>query len=215
MQGEVSPATQAKEHRLATRVLRLNANAGLRRMILPPEGEDAGGLVIPSREPVTPFEHVHVEISFGPLVDEVVLDARVTEIREAPREIVVRIDPADHERVRYVRQVLFGGRRASARTHRRVNAHVTVRWRWAEGEHLGRLADLSRGGAFIESRRVPPLGCAIEIDFDLDEEPPMRVRSVVSRVRPDGSPEGFGVSFRLASRSTAARLARMVRRLES
>jgi Tfp pilus assembly protein PilZ len=188
-------------------------------MLLPAQDDDAGQLCIPTRERVGVGQAVRVEVSFGALADEVVLAGTVARIwphrEDGTPRIVVRVSAEHADRVRYVEEIVQGERAAAARAHHRVKADLRVRWRWAHGEHRSRLADISRGGAFVVSDRLPELGSPLEIEIDVDETLPLGVEGVVSWLRPRGERSGFGVMFKVPDRSVAARLSDVVRRLEA
>jgi hypothetical protein len=117
----------------APRLLRLRADEQLLDRIAPEAPGDAGRLQLRSRENVLVGEAVRVEISFGPLADEVTLACVVARVEPnehgGPDTVELRI-VADHgERVAYIREVLGGQREASARKHRRVPTDLPVRWR--------------------------------------------------------------------------------------
>jgi hypothetical protein len=188
-------------------------------MLLPAQDDDVGRLCVSSRERVSIGEAVRVEVSFGALADEVVLAGTVDEVWRPPGEgtprIVVRVVTGHADRLRYVEEIVHGERAAAARAHRRIKANLRVRWRWAHGEHRSRLADISRGGAFVVSDRLPEVGSPLEIEIDVDETFPLGVEGVVSWLRPRGERSGFGVMFKVPDRSVAARLSDVVRRLEA
>jgi hypothetical protein len=188
-------------------------------MLLPAQDDDAGQLCLPSRERVEVGEAVRVEVSFGALADEVVLSGTVAQIRHRPGggtpRIVVRVAPEHSDRLRYVEEIVQGERAAAARAHRRIQASLRVRWRWAHGEHRSRLADISRGGAFVVSDRLPEVGSALELEIDTEDTFPLGVEATVSWLRPRGERAGFGVMFKVPDRTVAARLSDVVRRLEA
>jgi hypothetical protein len=205
----------------APRVLRLRADDRLVELLRSGPGLVDAHLEVPSRETVASGERVRVEISFGALADEVDLGGEVVAVRPAedgkPNTVIIAIDRDDARRVAYVRQVLGGERNASARSHRRVPVDFVVRWRHGDARYTSRLRDISRGGAFIVSRALPEIGAELEVEIRCDDAraPTLAVDAVVTWVRREGDPVGFGVSFRLPSREVAAELTRVVREREA
>lgn len=188
-------------------------------MLKPAQASEAARLEVPSREPVERGEAVRIEISFGPLSDEVELDGRVEEIVTRPDgrpPLVVVVLAREHaSRVRYVRQVLDGIRHASARAHRRVPVDMEVRWHCGRARHASRISDLSRGGAFILSREPPAVGSEVGVEIRISpHHRALSFSAVVSWVRGEGEDPGFGVSFRLQDRAAAAALTRVVKQHE-
>ena len=113
------------------RLLRLRAGEGLREMIHPPVGGGGGTVIVPSREAVRVGDDVVLEVSLGPLVDEVMLHGAVADVharaeRRAPL-ITVEIEPRHRARTQYLIDVLDGVRTPVARRHRRVPAEIDVR----------------------------------------------------------------------------------------
>src|SRR3546814_859595 len=91
----------------STRLLRLQADERLTTMLEVDvtSSSAAGLLTIPSRESVDVGAEIRVEISFGPMADEITLRGLVEEI--TPRGdrvplIAIRIDPDHAPRVRYI-----------------------------------------------------------------------------------------------------------------
>jgi hypothetical protein len=205
----------------APRVLRLRADDRLIELLRAGPGLIDPHLEVPSRETVVSGERVRVEISFGALADEVDLGGEVIAVRPAeggkPSTVVIAIDRDDARRVAYVRQVLGGERNASARSHRRVPVDFVVRWRHGDARYTSRLRDISRGGAFIVSRALPEIGAELEVEIRCDDAraATLAVDAIVTWVRREGDPVGFGVCFRLPSREVAAELTRVVRECEA
>jgi Tfp pilus assembly protein PilZ len=196
------------------RTLRLRSDA------LPRGAGGAGELVfVPTRTALRPGDAVRVEVSFGALSDEVVLDGHV-EAHEgsAGPGVHVRFDPGQEARLRYVSAVVEGGRSAAARRHRRLPSSLPVNWITAGSMYSSRLHDISAGGAFIlaPDRESPPLGSRIEVVLrpgPTGER--VQVTSIVSWVGRRGAQLGFGVSFKPADPVVAQRLAEVVRRHEA
>lgn len=196
------------------RLLRLRANAALANRFRAATAGDAGRLVVVSREPVTLGEPVAVEVSFGALADEVELRGRVDTVEAGPdgaRKVGIRLHHEHRERAAYVREVLAGDRRASARSHRRVPTDLAANWHAGGRRVASRISDLSRGGAFVVSRRVPSIGDGVAVEISLPGRPTLEVEGTVSWTRAEGREPGFGVSFKLRDRALAAAVGRIVR----
>jgi Tfp pilus assembly protein PilZ len=187
-------------------------------MLVPGEGNEAARLELSTRDPVAIGDTLRVEISFGPMADEVELDGRVASLRThddgRPAVAIVAFGREQEPRVRYLRHVLAGKRDASARRHRRVPVDLDVRWRHGRANHASRLSDLSRGGAFIVSRSLPSIGDEVAVEILAEEAAVLQFEAVVSWVRPEGHQVGFGVSFRLTDRCAAAALTDVLRQQE-
>ncbi len=196
----------------ARRRLRLRADQALASRLSVGPGERAL-LEIPTREALVPGDPLQLEVSIGPLVDEVEMSGVVQFMRPAPAgetpTAVVRIEPSHLHRARYLQAVLEGERAASARAHRRVQVDLAVRWRSNGSRHLSRLHDLSRGGAFVVSRTLPPVGTTVELE--LDGASALTIAGVVTRVREDPRRPGFGMCFKLSDRTCAAALSEVIR----
>ncbi len=180
---------------------------------------EAGRMRFASREVVEHGEPVDIEVSFGPMADEVVLHGSVCAVH--PRDglaplVEIAFPEREKHRVDYIRQILNGHREASARRHRRVPVDIDVRWRWGDARYASRVRDLSRGGAFIASRCLPQVGARVHVELrpGASNTPPLLLGAVVSWVRQEGRVTGFGVHFKLQDRDTAARLQSVVRDLE-
>jgi Tfp pilus assembly protein PilZ len=185
-------------------------------MLAPGEGNEVARLELSTRDPARMGEPIRVEISFGPMADEVELDGKVASVHgsdDGRQTVIVAFGPDQGPRVEYLRHVLAGRRDASARRHRRIPVDLNVRWRYGRARYASKLSDLSRGGAFIVSQRLPRIGDEVEIEIFDDERRALQFEAVVSWVRPQ-RPMGFGVSFKLTDRSSAAALTDVVRRQE-
>ena len=201
------------------RLLRLRADDRLRAALHPGSATEAARLHVSSRAAVERGELVAVEVSFGPLADEVVLNGVVAEVQPSSSEdrsprVVIALPRSEVERVRYVRAVLEGNREASARRDRRIAVDLPVTWRWGQAEYESRIRDLSRGGAFIASRCLPTVGARLDIEIGSGKAGAVSVPAVVTWVRTNGSESGFGVHFRHRSRDVAARITAVVREHE-
>jgi Tfp pilus assembly protein PilZ len=200
----------------SVRLLRLRADDRLRGALQPGSAAEAARLHVSSRASVDLGELVAVEVSFGPLADEIVLHGAVAEVQptskgRSPR-VVIALPRGEIDRVRYVRSVLDGSREARARRDRRIPVDLAVTWRWGRARYASRVRDLSRGGAFIASRCLPTVGAQVEIAIDSGAAgDALSLPAIVSWVRTQGSEPGFGVHFRHQSRDEAARLTAVVR----
>lgn len=196
-----------------TRTLRIRANVF--RSALGPSTR--GELRVPTREGVVAGDRVAIEISFGPLADEITLTGRVLEgpTRIAPSATVV-LDPEQTAKLAYIGAVLDGGRQAAARRHRRLPSNIPVNWRREDSVHSSRLRDISAGGAFILCKDPPGIGESIEVTLRPGAAlPRVSVASVVSWIDPRGAHAGFGVNFKPADASLAQQLTDVVRQHES
>jgi hypothetical protein len=199
----------------AHRVLRIRADERLGEMLIAGQPGEAARLEVPSRETVATGERITVEVGFGALADEVELAGECVAVRPqaegSPHLVVIAIDRRCARQIAYVRQVLAGLRPASARAHRRVPVDVSVRWRSGELRQVTRARDLSRGGAFILSSLLPPVGSLISIEIDRAGAEPLALEAQVSWLRKEGPETGFGVQFRVRSRKLADALHQFVR----
>jgi len=163
---------------------------------------------------------IRVEVSFGPLADEIVL--RGTVRGSAPRGeraplIDIEINDGHAPRVRYIHEVLAEGRQATARSSRRVNSEVQATWYWGLGSHAARIGDISKGGAFIRSGAPPSVGSAIGLELNdsmisaRTGVGPLKLDATVAWVGRSQGHRGFGVKFRVVDRALASRIAQLVR----
>jgi hypothetical protein len=75
---------------------------------------------------------------------------------------------------------------------------VNLRFAWqTEGGVVGQSfsRDLSPSGAFLESERIPPLGCPMQLKFRLEQSEPEIVCGAHVRNVPELGALGFGVEF--------------------
>ncbi|MBV1856827.1 MAG: PilZ domain-containing protein [Nannocystaceae bacterium] len=180
---------------------------------------EAARLRLAIRESLSVGEAVSLEISFGPMVDEVTVEASVASITvdadSGTTHVVVSIAHSEHGRATYVREVLTGTRSASARRHRRVPVDIEVRWTSNGNRYASRVRDLSRGGAFIESQILPIIGAKVDVELRLPEGPAtLALDGEVAWLRTRTGKLGFGVCFKLPDRGVAARLHDAVRECE-
>lgn len=194
------------------RTIRLRGSA-IRDAFVDHEPNEAARLALPLREAVVRGEAVSLEISFGAMVDEVVLPAIVLEAGD--EHAVLAIPLSEQGRIRYVTGVLAGTRSAAARRHRRVAVDLEVRWRWKGSQYASRARDLSHGGAFIESRVLPEVGARVDVELRIpDATAPIALGGEVAWLRNRTGAPGFGVCFKLSDRNVAARLHDAVRECE-
>lgn len=180
---------------------------------------EAARLRLPVRESLRVGEAVSLEISFGPMVDEVTVDASVAAIEVdadgGTAWVLVSIALSERGRTTYVREVLTGTRSASTRQHRRVPVDIEVRWTWNGSRYASRARDLSRGGAFIESRVLPAVGAQVDVELRLPDGPAaLALDGKVAWLRTRTGTLGFGVRFKLPDRGVAAQLHDAVRECE-
>ncbi len=180
---------------------------------------EAARLRLALRESLSVGEAVSLEISFGPMLDEVTIEACVASVEldadGGTARVEVSIPTSEQGRAAYVREVLRGTRSASARRHRRVPVDIEVRWTWNGSRYASRASDLSRGGAFIKSRILPAVGAKVDVELRLPEGPAsLALDGEVTWLQTRTGTLGFGVCFKLPDRSVAARLNDAVREYE-
>jgi len=112
------------------------------------------------------------------------------------------------------REFLDAVRRFVPLTERRARrTPVNVRFTWrTEGGVVGHsfTRDLSPSGAFLESDRIPPMGCPLQLVFRLTEDEPEISCAAHVRNVPDVGHLGFGVEFADLRDEDRMRLARFV-----
>jgi hypothetical protein len=197
------------------RTLRLRANA-FRTALSAAREEDE--MLVPTRQSLEEGAPVNIEISFGPLADEITLTATIVEAgRSTERPSTkVRLDDGQRAKLSYVGAVLDGGREAAARRHRRIPSNIPVNWRQQDSVHSSRLRDISVGGAFILSEDPPHVGQEIDVILRPGAAlPRVEVSSVVSWVARTDDFVGFGVNFKPSDPAVAQRLGEVVRHHES
>ncbi len=199
-----------------SRVLRLRAEERLADMISAPQGADgAGYLEVPSRESVRRGENLRVEISFGPLADEIEFEGMVAGLspRASGAPLVKVLVAKQHAtRLAYVREVLTGMREPTARRHRRIEKSIPCRWAWGLSFHNTLMSNFSRGGAFISADAPPGVGSQVEVEFELAGET-IKLPATVPWIRDRGKNPGFAVNFHIKDREVAQRLADSLRGL--
>ena len=211
-------SSHARPEAVVSPVLRLRGDRALEERLRPAAAGEAGRLELSLRDPVILGDAMRIEISFGPLADEVELEGTVVGLQTSqhpgPRTVVLAFGRDQGPQLRYLRHVLAGRRSASARRYRRVPTDLAVRWRDGRTLHACKTSDLSRGGAFIVSRICPRVGEEVEVELVTEGASVLCLQAVVSWVRGDASSPGFGVSFKLTDRAAAAALDALVRRRE-
>lgn len=182
-----------------------------------PDGDPDGPhrsarMAMAARPGICVGDRLELEVSFGPLSDEVVFPAQVVGQNDAggPPQLVLSVPESDRPRVSYVRQVLAGERQPITRSQRRVQTDRDVAWFRRSGRFEGRLRDISGRGAFISARPLPAMGETVVLHLD-DAEGKLVLECQVTWLREQGLRSGFGVSFRLRDRAEAARIAEFVR----
>lgn len=182
------------------------------------EPAELARLRVATRETMALGDRLVVELSFGPMVDEIEIDGAVVAIAPdpagGPTIVDVAFDRRHKAQIDYVMQVLGGARAATARAHRRVVVDLGVAWRCGELTQQTRARDLSRGGAFLLSHLQPNVGAAVDLEFQGDHQTPiLRLAATVSWVQRQGRFSGFGVRFHVRTRDESEVLATLIRRL--
>jgi Tfp pilus assembly protein PilZ len=183
--------------------------------------DDEAWLDLEHRGRLDTGDAVRVEVSFGPMADEVDIFGEVSSTSSgdsSARWLSIELARDCEDQLRYVQEVLGGNREAAARRHRRLPSSLAVRWGSEDGPRATHLLDISAGGAFIVSEELPEIGKEILVQFRTrDILKPLRIQSTVSWVRPAPSAErrGFGVSFKVPDAASASMLSRVVREHET
>ncbi|GEM_PF-1318684 len=202
------------------RVLRIRGDVALLRMIRPATSDSAGATFeVPSRASVQPGDPINVEVSFGPLADEVMLRGVVHRIvsREPGQApiLVIPVVRVHAHRIDYIQKVVNGLRIATARGHRRVATEIKARWWWGMTPHAVNITELSRGGTFITTPQLPNTGFIFDLEMRLDSRTtPLRLPSRVVWTQSTHDNAGFGVNFRITDILVANRLASLIRNQE-
>lgn len=226
----VTDASESGRFRRSTngpKLLRLRASERLQGVIEPSTSTaEAGFLRIPTREAVTLGELILVEFSFGAQADEIRVRGSADQLLDRGPDrapvLLVRVVPEHAARLRYVHEVIAGGREATARASRRVPSQIQATWFWGLGSHATRISDISRGGAFIRSAAPPSVGSRIGLEInDTDvysglgsgvrPRAALRLEAIVAWTGRSQGHRGFGVKFRLVDRELAERVAALVR----
>lgn len=210
-------------------LLRLEAGEALAQMLrVGGRSSRAGVLLIPSREVLAVGAVVRVDISFGPLADDISLQGvvRATTPRGAQAPLIeIEILAGHGPRVRYIHEIISQGRAATARASRRVSSTIQATWHWGLGSHAARIGDISKGGAFIRCGAPPSPGSTIRLELNdsmvaagagmvaagAGVPAPLELDAKVAWVGRSGGHRGFGVEFRVLDRALAKRIAQLVR----
>jgi Tfp pilus assembly protein PilZ len=189
-------------------------------MVRPPSGYNgAGEFMIPTREALLVGQELQIEISFGALADEVIVDGVVTDVVTrgdgSPPLATIYVVQADLPRMRYLLDVLGGTRTPTARRHRRVAVDLDIRWWWGMRAFSHRASGLSVGGTFIAADTAPREGFRTEVEIRLDSRTaPLRLPASVVWLGETTKGRGFGVQFHLPDAASAERLRNVVRDFE-
>jgi hypothetical protein len=196
------------------RPIRVRADEALAERI---QRTDRGStLWVTTRESVRPQQTVQLELGLGPLVDEILVDAVVREVRapqsvtEAP-EVLLEVHRRHEERFKYVYDVIQGRREAITRRYRRVAARFPLVWTQDGHSHRSFTADIAAGGTFILGE-APEAGSNVELEIWLDSEDAIEVSGLVTWSGEARGETGFGVQFRKLDAGVFHRLRDLVRR---
>jgi DNA-binding NarL/FixJ family response regulator len=154
-------------------------------------------------------ETVQVELFRG---SAYVIHVPAQVVRHAPGGFGARLSlntAAQNAMYGYVRSLRLPLFAAAAGTDVRIPAHFDVSFRIGKEVVREKLENLSRGGAFVRSKRIPPKGTPIELEIQVPDAGSVRLAADVMRVvNQDGtdSPAGFGVSFREVSQDDQTKL---------
>lgn len=201
------------------RVLRLRGEPSLAERIRV-AGPGRGSVRVPTRERVEPGQPIRLEIGFGALHDEIVMDATVREVRsgegDEPPLVVCLVENKHAARLAYVYDVLTNRRDPVSRRYRRVQVRLRVRWIWRGRTYGAFTGDISCGGAFLISPVCPPVETEIDLGLWLDPETePIELAGIVIWSGTARREQGFGIRFRHIERETFARLQELVRLAEN
>jgi hypothetical protein len=176
-----------------------------------PRPAHAGRLRVPARRHgITVGSKLLIEVSFGALSDEILLEGIVEEIETGDdRSYVVRIVDAHHERFDYVRAVLAQERSPIVRRYRRVAYEAPVQWRQRGRARRGRIADISCGGVFVIDPTPPPLGTRLDLRLHLPDHA-LDIEAEVTWAGQARGDRGFGVRFRGLAREGFERIREIV-----
>ena len=183
---------------------------------------DNGGIFYPTREAMLGDAPVIVELGFPELGYRLMLRGAVA-WRRAGRHrtklragVAIEFAPSEAVRRDFLLAVARGQRPTrNQRRHRRLPTEAPLRWRIATDRtwHEAHLSDVSYGGAFVNSPRLPAVGD----DLVLEIVPPGGACPLEVAARPIWHRDegGFGVEFRWRDSGGARRIRELVRRLEA
>ena len=99
----------------------------------------------------------------------------------------------------------------NSRRHKRVGTPdgVWVYWRCGRSEDTSRVRDLSVGGVFIETKKVPPIDATVELNF-LVEDGGIVAEATVRYVLPG---VGAGLQFKNVRNEDRDQFATMMKRI--
>ena len=198
----------------ALRPIRVRADETLAERI---QRTDRGSTVwVTTREALRPQQSVRLELGLGPMVDEILIDAVVREIRApdevaAAPQVLFEVERRHEERMKYVYDVIQGRREAVTRRYRRVVARFPLVWSQAGHAHRSFTGDIAAGGTFVLGEG-PQAGSAVELEIWLDSEQTIEVSGLVTWTGEARGEEGFGVQFRNLDAGVFNRLRNLVRR---
>ena len=200
-------------------VLRVRGDEHLLESLELPGGSLIGGAVeLAWRGARHIGEEVKVEISLGAMADPIELMGRIKTIEskseggpEAAKIVVT--EPHGH-RLLYVAEVLRGQRAATARAYPRYEVDLQGRWWMGARAQDQVFHDLSRGGAFIETRGdlTVAVGTPVPLEIYDRHGVPLRLQSEVVWSSRNPERPGFGTRFRIASKELADRLSDLLER---
>jgi hypothetical protein len=200
-------------------VLRVRGDASLLDSLKLPGGSLVGGAAeLAWRGPRRIGEEVKVEISLGAMADPIELVGRINKVSNraeggpAPAQIVFS-EPHGH-RLRYVVDVLRGERSPTTRAYPRYEVDLKGRWWMGARAQDQVFHDLSRGGAFIETKGdlTVAVGTPVPVEIYDRHGVPLRLQSEVVWSSRNPERPGFGTRFRIASKELADRLSDLLER---
>lgn len=197
--------------------LRVRGTVELLEVLKPStSSREGGGLELAWRGARAPGQRVQVEVSFGPMADEIVLAGVVAEVTDDARRSIpvarIEIAAAHRHRVHYVVEVLRGIRDANTRAHRRVAVQLPGRWWVGAHEQSQLFGEMSRAGTFVRTARPPRIGASVPLEFDSPRLGPVRVPAEVVWVSGDPNRSGFGARFKVRTRALAETLSELIER---
>ena len=198
------------------RVLRLRA-ADLRHVTRLVSGTYR--IEVPTRDRVAVGDAVMIEVTLGPMEDEIGFDGVVLAIEpdHAARRLRVRIEvaPVDAPRLAFLLDVLRGARRGVPRRYRRIPVDVPARWLHGIRPSHGVCRTLSPGGAFVETGAPVPVGTHLELELrDDPRRGPIVIPGTVVWAGRLGDHLGFGFRSDQRGGPAGARLADLLRAWE-